>query len=255
MGSPVSGGSRREVGYIATVRVLFDYFYPGVLPGDLLHLPAGLDVNRDIVGPALAAIRADPRGAGAISQINELPLPFRNPDELVGSILQALGYHGIELHDLLARTNGGSFFDNARTTYTSATLPAPLLADLNARIARHRISLDGAQFLRSYYEPTGDLEVPVVALYNDFDPVVPVFHAALYRDRVKRHGSSRLLDQRFFVRYGHTGFSAEEMASAFEDLVRKAKTRKRPHDDAIAEFDRRDDPAALVGSAAVVSAP
>ena len=51
--SPVSGGSRHEIEYIGNIRVLFDYFYPGVLPGDLLHLPANLDV----VGPAGPAQR------------------------------------------------------------------------------------------------------------------------------------------------------------------------------------------------------
>ncbi len=255
--SPVSGGSLREVAYIANVRVLFDYFYPGVLPGDLLHLPEGLDVNRDIVGPALAAIRADPRGVGAMSQIKEVPLPFRNSDELVSSILQALGYHGVELHDLLARTNGGSFFDNMRTAYTSETLPAPLLADLNSRVARHRVSRDGADFLRSYYEPTGELEIPILALHNNFDPVVPVFHAARYRERVERQGNSRLLEQRFFGRFGHTGFSPAEMASAFEDLVRRATKHKRSHDDddRIAAFDRANDAAALGGSGSVALEP
>jgi len=51
----------------------------------------------------------------------------------VGSIVQALALHFIELDDLLHRTGGESFFDNANLTYSGA-LPAPVLADLNARV-------------------------------------------------------------------------------------------------------------------------
>jgi len=33
------GGGRTETDYIGNVRVLFDYYYPGVIPGDVLHVP------------------------------------------------------------------------------------------------------------------------------------------------------------------------------------------------------------------------
>jgi pimeloyl-ACP methyl ester carboxylesterase len=248
--SPISGGSRREIAYNANVRVLFDHFYPGVLPGDLLHLPQDLNLNRDLIGPALAAIQANPNGIAAMSQIHEVPIPFRDPSELVSSIIQALVFHGLELHDLLARTNGQSFFDNSRTVYTSETLPAPLLADLNNRIARFQIGREAARFLERYYEPSGDLEVPVLALHNAFDPVAPIFNAEVYRERARSQGSSDLLEQRVFPRYGHVGFSADEMAGAFEDLVQKVRRHKRADDDAIAGLDRVKGAAAPEGNGA-----
>ena len=40
--SGVTGGSRAEISYIGDVRVLWDYFYPGTIPGSLFEVPAGL---------------------------------------------------------------------------------------------------------------------------------------------------------------------------------------------------------------------
>ena len=36
---------------VLNVRVLFDLFYPGVLPGTAVDVPPGLDANQDIVAP------------------------------------------------------------------------------------------------------------------------------------------------------------------------------------------------------------
>jgi len=225
--SPVAGGSRHEIEYIANVRVLFDTFYPNKLRGDLLHQPADLDINRDVIGAAVAAIQADPRGAIAMSQIAQTPLPFRDANELVSSIVQALVYHAVEIGDLLARTGGESFFENSQTQYTGG-LPPAVLADVNARVARHQLSPRAAVFLKKSYEPSGDPEIPVLVLHNAWDPVVPIFNQNLYRDRVAAHGESRRLVQRVFQRYGHVGFKPEESAAAFDDLTRWVRKHERP---------------------------
>src|SRR5947209_5494603 len=75
LGCGVVGGTRHEIGYIANVRVLFDYFYPGVLPGTLLSVPPGTDFNA-LIPRIVAAITANPSGAGAMARI--LPIPFAN---------------------------------------------------------------------------------------------------------------------------------------------------------------------------------
>ena len=40
------GGGPLEIDYIFNVRVLFDYFFPGVIPGHALEVPEGLDFAR-----------------------------------------------------------------------------------------------------------------------------------------------------------------------------------------------------------------
>jgi pimeloyl-ACP methyl ester carboxylesterase len=60
---PVAGGLRPELDYFANVRVLFDLFYPGVLTGTLVDVPADIDVTSDIILPAIAAMSANLTGA------------------------------------------------------------------------------------------------------------------------------------------------------------------------------------------------
>src|SRR5687768_5403423 len=69
----VAGGLARQYDYALNVRVLFDLFYPGVLPGSAVDVPPGLDVIQQIVNPALAAMTGDPSGAAAIASIMQTP--------------------------------------------------------------------------------------------------------------------------------------------------------------------------------------
>jgi pimeloyl-ACP methyl ester carboxylesterase len=223
--SGVLGGTRRELDYVGTVRVLFDYFYPGVLKGDLLHLPPDLNVDRDVIGPAVAAMSAHFEGAFALSQL--APVPFANGQELVESIVQALVLHAVELNDILARTDGQSFFDNANVVY-NGPLPPPLLDDLNAHVARYHMGPAAAAFMRRYYEPTGRLTIPMLTLHTSRDPVVPLFHEDVYRELVEAAGNEAWLQQRVDDRYGHVGFPPEETMAAFADLVRWADTNVKP---------------------------
>ena len=240
--SGLIGGSRGLVDYIAHVRVLFDVFYPGVLQGDLLHIPPGLNLNQHVVGPAIQAISANPQGAAIISQLVQSPVPFASGPELVGSIVTALSLHFIELQDLLQRTGGESFFDNSRVVYSGA-LPAPVLADINARVARHRSTEDVKEFFDRYYETTGRLKIPMLTLHNERDPQVPAFNESRYRERVARRGHADLLVQRSFPRYGHSEkFTPEEITQAFGELVLRAGKGDRDDDD-----DRDKDARAAVG--------
>ena len=231
--SGLIGGSRGLVQYVGNVRVMFDVYYPGVLKGDLFHRPPGVSLNQH-VGAAVQAMSANPQGAAIISQVTQSPVPFANGPELVGSIATALGLHYVEVEDLLRRTGGDSFFENSKVAYSGA-LPPPVLADLNARIARFRSTSDAQEFFDDYYAPTGRLRIPMQTLYNERDPQVGAFNEALYRERVARRGSAALLVQKAFPRYGHSEvFTLDEILQGFEELVGRAGERSR-------EDGRRDD--------------
>ena len=228
--SGLIAGTRGLIDYVAHVRVLFDVYYPGVLQGDLFHIPPGLNLNQHVVGPAVQAMSANPQGAGIISQLVQTPVPFASGPELVGSIVQALGTHFVLLDDLLQRTDGDSFFDNSSVVY-SGPLPAAVLADANARVARHHSSEDVQEFLDRNYEPSGRLRIPMLTLSNTRDPEVHAFNETRYAERVARRGRAGLLEQRAFARYGHTKlFTPEEIAQAFQELVARAPDRHRGRD-------------------------
>jgi pimeloyl-ACP methyl ester carboxylesterase len=223
----VAGGAVRQVDYLANVRVLFDLFYPHVLPGDAGHVPANINVQQAIVVPAAAAIILDSTGAGAIARIAQTPLPFTSPSELLESIVTALALHAGGFEDLIDRTHGHPFFDNRRTVYTGA-LPQAALDIINATVERFDASPSALQYLDRNYEPSGDLRIPMLMLSTSRDPDVPRLHPLAYLNAVAATGSSDLLVQREINRYGHCNFTLEELGAAFTDLVRWVELGIKP---------------------------
>ena len=94
------------------------------------------------------------------------------------------------------------------------------MAGINALVDRFEASNQAKRYLWRYFEPTGRLSVPHLALHNARDPAVPVFHQSLYAAKVARQGNTDLFVQRISDRYGHTApYAAAEVYGAFEELV------------------------------------
>jgi len=146
---------------------------------------------------------------------------------VVASLINAIGFSMQAGSDLFERSHSASFFDNASYTYTSAALPAPLLADINTRVPRYTRAPEAAEFLQRFGEPTSRLRIPMLSLHTSRDPTVPVFH----EDRLAQVLSSPLLIQRRVERYGHDTFTAGELMVHFNDLVNFANAQHRNHDD------------------------
>jgi pimeloyl-ACP methyl ester carboxylesterase len=216
-----AGGLRLELEYFANVRILFDLFYPGVLPGSLDDVPAGINVTSQIIVPATAAMTLDPTGAVAIASITQTPVPFASGQELIQSIVTALvgaaGYPSV-----LELTHGQPFFDNTDTVYTGA-LPPATLQSINANVQRFSASPAGLNYVEHNYTPTGDLHIPALTLRTFRDPLVPGFHQAAYGAAVAAAGNSNWLVQRAVAGaangYGHCTFTPQELATAFAQLV------------------------------------
>lgn len=240
----IAGGSRVEVNYIGQIRVLFDFFYPGVLPGQVLEMPAGTRPREDVEQPAQLAMTASlasgstesMQGAFAMAALMEglgMPIPFIQTlgpqlaiQTLVGSITYALSFHARGFGDLIDRTHGHSPFGNTATVYTGA-LPAPVLAAVNAGVQRYASTPDAEAFLEHYYAPTGNLRIPVVLLNNPFDPIAPLFHAARYGERVSAAGASALLVERTSANpfaYGHCAMSVDDTMNSFAVLVARLES-------------------------------
>ena len=218
----VAGGTQRLFDYQAHVRALFDFFYPNLLPGSAANLPPGTDIMNQIVLPAVAAITTDPRipnPAFEMAAVDETPLPFATPSELIESIATALQTNAAELAQIQALTHGKPFFDNRSTIYSSATLPAPLLQAINAGIERFDASPSAVQAFDHNYDPSGDLRIPMLMLSDARDPEVPGFNQAAYAAAVASTGSADFLVQRQVPAYGHCVFTPAQLATAFSDLV------------------------------------
>lgn len=225
------GGSQAEIAYMSNVRILWEFFYPGVLPGDVFEAPPGVDIMGEVVYPTIGAITNNPTGAGAIALIDQTPVPwdFVNPVELVQSYATIMGFWYIYLDDVSDRTGGKGFYDNTEVVYTSSLLPAMTAAGINAYVDRFEGSNQAARYLWRYFEPTGKISIPHLSLHNSRDPAVPVFHETLYAAAVAEAGAADLLVQRISDRYGHTEtFAAAEVFGAFTELVEWVDTGVAP---------------------------
>jgi len=225
------GGAREEVNYIANVRVLFDVMYPGVLPGDVLNVPPGLDVNSQIFGPVLAALGANPTGLGIIARIRQTPLAGNDGTEVATSLLYALAYDARGIDDFLGRTHGHSMFDNSNVTYAAAApglLPDAVVAGINYAAGRFTATPDAINYLDHYYAPSGDLRIPTVSIHTTRDPLVPFFHEAEFAAAVSSKGASARLLQRSYDTFGHCAFTTSQMVDAFQAMEGWVSTGNKP---------------------------
>jgi pimeloyl-ACP methyl ester carboxylesterase len=226
MCAPLAGATA-ELNYVGNVRVLFDLFYPGVVPGDVLNVPAGLNLATDVLGPAQAAVIANPSGLGAIARMAQTPLAGNNGTELVTSLLYALTYNVIGTPDFLDRTHGHSPFDNSQTVYTGLLDPS-VLGFVNATVGRFAATPDASNYLDRNYDPSGDLTLPTLTLHTTRDPLVPFFHEQTFAANAAARGSAASLVQRSIDRYGHCTFTTAEMVDAFQSLTAWAERGVRP---------------------------
>ena len=225
------GGTAAELSYIANVRVLFDLFYPGVVPGDVLNVPAGIDFDTQVQPKVIQAVMRNPTGLGIIARVAQTPLAGATPTELITSLLYALKYDWIGIDDFLDRTHGHSMFDNSGTTYAAAApglLPGAVLAMINQGVGRFTSTPDAERYVDKYFQPTGALGMPTLTLHTTRDPLVPFFHEGLFADIVRRSESSDALLQRSVGGFGHCAFSTDQMVDGFESLARWVETGVKP---------------------------
>jgi pimeloyl-ACP methyl ester carboxylesterase len=210
----VLGGADLVFNQTLHVRTLFDYYYPGVLLPDALHVPDATSPF-DLYIPALYAMAADASSLWMnIGLVDGLDLPT-DPNLLFDAILIRLWAQGGL--DLLERTKGKSYWGNVDFYYTGT----PEDAALNALVDRYESHARGRAYLRIWYETTGDLRVPTLTLHNEIDPLVPISHETAYAAKVAAMGLSHNLVQRVTTaaQYGHCAFTVEEELEAFLDLV------------------------------------
>jgi hypothetical protein len=242
------GGTPLELQFVGNVRALFDFYYPGVLPGDAANVPDGfVPTQAQVAALVLPAITANPLGLFAIASTAQTPLayvpgnvtvPGPSQATLIQSLIVALWYQLVGTPDVVERTHGHSAFDNSSTTYTLGTPVVPaltpvltnLIAAANAGVERFSSPPDAQNFLAKYYVPTGDLQIPVITVHNLWDYLVPYFHETAFQQIVQSAGGSDMLLQRAVPDYGHCSNTAFRTAvvQSFLDLVTWVSTGEKP---------------------------
>lgn len=214
-----TGDFRKQIDHIGDGRTVFDYFFPGVLPGSPIAIPGELIDNWDTsyAPNVTAALTSNPDKTRQYIRVARLPVDPTNPESAVASTLSVLWYNVFGTNDAVT-TLGGQPYDNLRRFYFGSNNDLRL----NRLIQRFPADPEAIAEINTYYQTSGSLTSPLVNLHTIGDPIVPYWHASLYGVKVLKSGSYRQYIHIPVFRYGHCSFTPAEVLFAFALMVYKA---------------------------------
>lgn len=209
------GDFGEQINYLGDFRVLFDYFFPGLMPGEATNIPQTLQDNWDahfqnIVKPVIT----NPASAYTVTQLlttAQTPLTIAPSITNTATIEKLLWYNVFATNDGAIKL-GGQPFSNTHRLYTGSADDVAL----NAGVARFSSDALAVQNIHNHYVTSGAINKPVVTLHTIDDPLVPYWQATLYK--------AKIVPQYLYAhiavnRYGHCAFTAEEVLTAFGRLL------------------------------------
>jgi pimeloyl-ACP methyl ester carboxylesterase len=222
------GDFAAQINHFDDFRVLFDFFFSGVIPGSVIAVPDAviqawllpLGAPGSLRTLVLAALAANPVATVQLFAAAGIALPPTPP--LIGAtVLQVLNYNILESGDAAQRLVGQSF-DNTDRIY-----PSPVD---NSAVPRFAADQSALSQVKAKFDTDGRLSIPVVTIHNLFDPVVPYFHEALYAAKVQQAGAAALLTQipgqQLESPGGHCVFTPAEVQAALSLLLSKVAAQE-----------------------------
>lgn len=219
------GDFRRQIDYFGDFRVVFDYFFPDVLPPSSINIPQEVMDNWDgVYVPRIRdAINANPHATNQLLRVTRAPIDPDNPSSVESTVLGVLWYNVFATNDAIAEL-GGQSFDNRNRIYFGS--------DNDFRLNRgvQRFSADPAALaeIAANYQTSGRLSSQVVTLHTTGDPIVPYWHEPHYIFKVLTNRSISHLVHIPVIRHGHCNFTAQEVLASFAILVFKVSRENLP---------------------------
>jgi pimeloyl-ACP methyl ester carboxylesterase len=209
------GNFRAQLDYIGDFRVVFDYLFPGVIPGSAVEIPQPVrDRWDEIYTPAIVvALAADFDAALELVNITAAPVAGNDLRSIAETTVGILWYNVFGTEDAQQRL-GGQPFDNSTRVYSGSSADAAL----NAGVARFTAD-PAALAALARFETSGNLQVPIVNPHTTGDPIVPFNQMTLYGAKVSQAGAGSQLTQTAVERHGHCSFQAAELLGAFSTLI------------------------------------
>jgi pimeloyl-ACP methyl ester carboxylesterase len=211
------GDFRAQLDYIDDFRVVFDYFYPGLIPGTPLDIPESVRQNWEtLYVPAIVmALAAKPDAARDLLAVTGAPTAGNDLQSIAETTVGVLWYNVFGTADARARL-GGQPFDNSARFYSGSSDDAAL----NAGIQRFTADPAALSAL-ARFETSGRLQGPIVNLHTTGDPIVPFRQSSLYVKKLEQNGTASFFTQIDVDRPGHCTFQPAELLNAFGSLREK----------------------------------
>jgi pimeloyl-ACP methyl ester carboxylesterase len=206
-----------QTNYFGDFRVLFDYFFPNLLPATPVDVPPSLldTWETTTYSTTIRPVISDTANAGKVDQllaVAEAPYDTKDATSKVKSIAAILWYNIFATNDAKAKLSGQPF-GNATRVYTTDD------AQLNPTVARFNADAVALQAIAAGYETSGQLSVPLVTLHTTGDPVVPYRQADQYQAKVNAANRAALYAHFKVEAYGHCQFSSLDIFTAFNKLT------------------------------------
>ncbi len=208
------GDFRYQVNYFGNFRAVFDYFYPGLIPGDPINVPPALvPVWEDYYDANVKPVIFDPANASKLQQliaVSKAPVDSGDPvASTEQSVKDALWYQVVGTNDATAKL-GGQPFENQRTWYRGS------VNDWQLNLLVQRIAADPAALaaINAQLQTSGVLTSPLVTMHTTLDQQVPYAHEVFYRLKTLFAGSGLKHINIPIQRYGHCEFTTTEALTA-----------------------------------------
>lgn len=213
------GDFTMQTDYVCDFRVLFDYYYPGLMPGTATGVPAEVRANwNDQYEPLLrAAVDADLPKALELLRVARAAFDPAEPETAADTVSGVMWYQAFGTDDVIARLRGSPFGNSFKRYRGSANDNL-----LNASVSRYRASPVTRRTVQTC-QTSGRVQVPLVLMHTTLDEIVPYRHLPLYAAKAQAAQSASHLRVLPIERYGHCNFALPEVLNALAILL--AETR------------------------------
>jgi pimeloyl-ACP methyl ester carboxylesterase len=208
------GSFQGQIDYVGDFRVLFDYFFPNLIPGSAIQIPAGVvkNWNSHYVPLITAALAAHPDRALQLMKTSKAAYDPAQPATILNTTLDVLWYNVSGTNDEVQKL-GGNPYGNRLKWYSGSSNDLRL----NLGVERFTASFAARQAVRAY-ETSGALPIPLVTLHTTADDLVPFSHELLYAAKVDPFARGQFLPVPV-TRYGHCNFTTNEVVGSLLLLV------------------------------------
>ncbi len=209
------GDFRRQIDYIGDFRVLFDYFFPGILPGGAVSIPQTAIANwEQVYVPRIKqALAANPAAARQLISVSHAEIDRNDPTSTEKTTLRLLWYNVFSTNDAVSKL-GGNPYGNFVRKYRGSTNDKLL----NQRVQRFIADTAAIQAMAPY-ETSGALSIPLVTLHTSGDELIPAWHEDLYSLKAVATGRGVLAQLPLSPRYGHCSFSSDDVIAGIFALL------------------------------------
>jgi pimeloyl-ACP methyl ester carboxylesterase len=208
----------RQLNYFGNFRVVFDYFFPGVIPGSPVDIPQEVIDNwgAAYMPQVMAAITASPHKTEQLLRVTRAPIDDSDPSSIVNTVITILEYNVFATNDAVQQL-GGQPIDNSNKFYLGSDNDFRL----NRLVERFHADQSALNEIEAHYQTSGEISIPLSTIHTTGDQIVPYWQETLFRLRAYLRGSAPYISDIRVSRYGHCNFQPSEVLAAFAVLVAK----------------------------------